>query len=330
MPSFTFHGGRLDDAMRRFPDGPLPWVDLSTGINPHSYPIAAADDVDQRGLPWPSALARLETAAREAFGMTTGAIAALPGSEIGLRLLATIGLPEPIIAVQPCYRTHAEAVPGVRAVGLDDLAAATLEAGTILLANPNNPDGRSIAPARLIDIARGLMRRGGWLVVDEAFADALGGASVLPRLGDIDQVLVLRSFGKFYGLAGVRLGFACGHPAMVERLRARLGDWPVSATALALGTAAYRDTAWAERTRADLTRQADRLDEVLRRHALEPLGACPLFRLVETRDASMLFERLAEAGILTRPFDDAPTWLRIGLPANDRALARLDEALGDR
>ena len=332
VPFLTTHGGRLDEAARRFPHATVPWVDLSTGINPCAYPIAAMHEADHSALPSPSALAGLEAVAARAFGMSQGAIAALPGSEIGLRLLSTIGLPGPVGIVRPCYRTHAEAFPRATAFQIDRLAdvVAVHPSGTVLLANPNNPDGRRIAPKRLLDLARTLTRAGGWLVIDEAFADATAGASVLPLLDGDDRVLVLRSFGKFYGLAGVRLGFACGHPAMVGALRDRLGDWPVSAAAIALGTAAYGDTAWAEQARVDLASRADRLDALLRRHGCVPSGDCPLFRLVVTADAPILFDRLGSAGILTRPFDDAPTWLRFGLPADDDASARLDRALGGR
>lgn len=329
--SLAFHGGRLDEAARHFPGARLPWIDLSTGINPHPFAITAASDVDQSALPSRSALMELEATAAREFGMNCGAIAALPGSEIGLRLLATIGLPGPIGVVYPCYRSHVDAFPEVTRIDAGDLFdTARAPPGTVLLANPNNPDGRLTPPARLLDMARAPTRRGGWLIVDEAFADAVDGTSILPLLAETDQVLVLRSFGKFYGLAGVRLGFVCGHPAMVERVRRGLGDWPVSTAAIALGVAAYGNAAWREQTRDDLSRRAERLDALLGRHDYRAGGGCPLFRLVVTAEAPALFERLGQAGILTRRFDDAPTWLRFGLPADDAAFARLDEALGDR
>lgn len=332
MPSFTFHGGRLDEAMRRFSGAPSPWIDLSTGINPRPFPIAAATGADQTKLPSKAALAELEAVAARRFGVRSDGVAALPGSEIGLRLLATMGLPGPVGVVLPGYRTHLDAFLEVVRIAIEDLAETASQGAvrTILLANPNNPDGRLIAPEHLIATARALTARGGWLVVDEAFADSVDGASILPLLGDSDHVLVLRSFGKFYGLAGVRLGFACGNPAMVHRLRQRFGDWPVSATAIALGTAAYRDTAWIDRARIDLAARADRLDDVLARHGFDAIGACPLFRLIETAQAGHVFERLGEAGILTRPFDYAANWLRFGLPGDGQAFARLDRALADR
>ncbi|TPG52952.1 aminotransferase class I/II-fold pyridoxal phosphate-dependent enzyme [Sphingomonas glacialis] len=326
MSALTIHGGRIDAAAARYPAAPVPWLDLSTGINPNGYNPAALAEGDPYALPSPSRLAALEDAAAAAFGMTCGAIAAVPGSEIGLRLLATMGLPGPACVVAPSYGSHAAAFPNATPVAGDALAGA--EWRSALLANPNNPDGRLLAPETLLALTRSRAADGGWLVIDEAFADCVAGASVLPLLDADDRVLVFRSFGKFYGLAGVRLGFVCGPEAIVARYRERLGSWPVSSAAIEIGIAAYRDVAWQGATRIRVAAQAAALDEVLRRHGLAPRGDCPLFRLVEMPDAGLLFERLAAAGILTRPFDYAPDWLRIGLPGSADALARLDRSLG--
>lgn len=318
----TFHGGRIEAAARLFPDAPSPWLDLSTGINPHAWVPPVDLAVDQRRLPSEDALGALLAAAGAAFGFA-GALAAVPGSELALRLLATMQLPRPWHVVTPCYRTHRDALPGATAIAAEAIGAVAEGGGTVLLANPNNPHGRLIAPDALLAAARTLGARGGMLIVDEAFADALDGASVLPVLRNDDPVAVLRSFGKFYGLAGVRLGFVGGAPAVVTRVADLLGEWPVSATALAYGTAAYRDAAWAERMRARLAAEAGALDALLAGHGLVARGACPLFRLVE--DAGGAFARLAAAGILTRPFEEQPRWLRFGLPG--AGFARLAAAL---
>lgn len=328
LRALMVHGGDLDAAARAFPDAPQPWLDLSTGINPIAWQPAAMPDIDLRALPSAEARATLEAAAARTFGAAGVAITALPGTELGLRLLTGLGLPAPFRVVAPGYRTHGEALPGATAVPpgpIDDVTG-----GTLLLANPNNPDGRLLAPERLLAIARRLGERGGVLVVDEAFADAVPDSSVLPLLTPDHRVLVFRSFGKFFGLAGLRLGFACGATDLVAALRERLGSWPVSATALALGTAAYRDAGWVEATRGSLTERCKALDAVLRKHGLTPVGSCPLFRLVDTPDAGALFASLARRGILTRPFDYAPHWLRFGVPADAATLDQLDRALPDR
>jgi len=139
--------------------------------------------------------------------------------------------------------------------------------------------------------------------------------------------VVLRSFGKFYGLAGLRLGFVIGSPAVAARVRVLIGDWPVSVDALAAGLAAYADRAWAERMRGQLAAAARRLDGLLTRHGFEVLGGTSLFRLVRAADAPPRFERLAAAGILTRPFQHDSSLLRFGLPGSPEAWRRLSEAL---
>ncbi len=317
---WTWHGGGLTAAQRHF--GRDDWIDLSTGINPHPWPGATDRTFDWQRLPAPEALAALEAIASAHFGVDPRHVCAVPGSEIGLRLVgALIGGPARHIA--PGYRTHGAMITGSMAI---DLAAARDCGGSLILANPNNPDGRVVDAAAMLDL---LTDRDGWLLVDEAFADADPAHSVAAVVGDTQRLIVFRSFGKFFGLAGVRLGFVVAPQPLIAALRDRLGAWPLSAAAIAIGTAAYADRDWIATTRGRLPRGAAALDAMLRRHGHRPTGACPLFRLIAVDDAPALFERLARRAILTRPFADQPRWLRISLPADAGALARLDAALAD-
>lgn len=318
----TFHGGRLSEARAIHGDGAGPWLDLSTGINPTPWPGAAAMAIDWHSLPDPWRLDALEAAAADYFGVDPGCICAVPGTEIGLRLLGDM-LSGGAAHVAPTYRTHGEMFGGA-AIGFDDVPGTT---GSILLANPNNPDGRIVAPDRLRGERDRRAASDGWLIIDEAFADASPGISLAGEIGADRRLIIFRSFGKFFGLAGVRLGFVLGPPSLIARYRDKLGSWPVSAAGLAIGLAAYDDRCWIAAMRVRLAEQAEALDVLLRRHGLDPIGACPLFRLVETDDAAGLFERLARQAILTRPFDYQPRWLRFGLPGSDEALARLGRAL---
>ncbi len=315
----TFHGGRIAEARAVYGNAEGSWLDLSTGINPHSWPGADNLEIDWHSLPDDRALADLEDAAGAYFGIDPAHVCTVPGSEIGLRLLGLLGSGSTAY-LAPSYRTHAEMAPGSIAVAPADLPACN--AATIILANPNNPDGR------LPDVAA-LVRPGRRLIVDEAFADPAPRISAVGHVRDDRGIVVVRSFGKFFGLAGVRLGFVIGPRPLVGRLRAVLGSWPVSAAALAIGRAAYRDRAWIAAMRRRLPADAAALDIVLARHGLRATGACPLFRLVKTDDAAALFDRLARRNILTRPFDYDARWLRLGLPGSDHALARLDRALAD-
>lgn len=290
----------------------MSWIDLSTGINPYGWPVERAGPIDWHRLPDEEALAELESAAAAAFGVPPDTVCATPGSEIALRLIATLDLPRPHRFLAPGYRTHAEAFADGIAVASD--AIARIESGSLLLARPSNPQG-ALWPLPTGDVR---------LIVDEAFADATPQSSILPHR----NAVALRSFGKFFGLAGVRLGFVIAPASDLERFRRRLGSWPVSAAAIVIGTAAYRDREWQTDMRDRLAREARTFDALLVRHGLTPEGECPLFRLVRTPDAMTMFERLASSGILTRPFDHAPDWLRFGLPGTAEALDRLDRALG--
>lgn len=329
LHDWTFHGGRVSEARQAYPDAPQPWLDLSTGINPQPWPGAASVEIDWQALPDADELARLEEIAAAHFGVPPERVCALPGTEIGLRMLDGLGLPQPVHFVSPAYRTHAEAFEGACAIERATLPAAAQTPGTLLLANPNNPDGHVLAVETLLRLEERTAAAGGWLVIDEAFADACPGASLAPHVDEAMPVLILRSFGKFFGLAGVRLGFAIGPAKSIEALRRKLGSWPVSSAALRIGIGAYGDTQWIAATRERLAADAAALDAVLVRHGFQPIGDCPLFRLIDAGDATALFDRLARSGILTRPFDYAPSWLRLGLPGSAEALARLDQALAD-
>jgi cobalamin biosynthetic protein CobC len=316
---WTWHGGALDAAKRHFGESDAAWIDLSTGINPMPWPGTETLRIDWHCLPEPGALADLEAAAATFFGVEARHVCAVPGTEIGLRLVGRL-IGGDASHVVPGYRTHGAMFAGSGAIARD---AAADSGGTLVVANPNNPDGHILD----LHAVRAARPPHDWLLVDEAFADAQPAMSVAREVSNDRRLIVFRSFGKFFGLAGVRLGFVIGPQPLLSELRALLGAWPLSAAALAIGTAAYRDHEWAAAARARLPVSAAALDDVLKRHDLTPTGDCPLFRLVETPDARVLFERLARAAILTRPFADRPQWLRFGLPADAAALARLDAAL---
>ena len=321
---FHWHGGRLAAAREHYGATRDDWIDLSTGINPIAWPGAAAIHPDWHSLPDPAALADLEQAAAAYFGVGPDHICALPGSETGLRLLGQL-IDAPACHIRPSYRTHSQAFPN--SLGLQEPEAAP-PTTALLLANPNNPDGRFYTRGQMQLLLSRQEKQGGWLIVDEAFADSVPGASIAHEVADDRRLIILRSFGKFFGLAGVRLGFLLGPCPVIAACRRLLGDWPLSAAAIDFGRAAYRDRRWIRETLASLPERASCLDALLTRHGFIPRGECPLFRLIEMPDAAALFNRLARQAILTRPFEEYPTWLRFGLPADDAALARLDEALG--
>lgn len=324
-----WHGGDLSAAREIFPGAPEPFIDLSTGINPNPYPVPALPADLYARLPDSAALARLEAAAATAYGAPSAAhLAAAPGTQILLPLIAGLVPPGRAVVLAPTYVEHARAaaLAGHAVTEASDIGALG-DASLAILTNPNNPDGRLLAKNELIAVARKLQPRGGLLVIDEAFIDVgPAGASLAGEIG-LGNIVVLRSFGKFFGLAGLRLGFAIGAPALVERIKSLLGPWAVSGPALAIGAQALGDRPWIGATQDRLAQAANRLDAILTEAGLDIVGGTTLFRLAHSGAAAKLFHHLGRAGIFVRRFSDHAEWLRFGLPAAEPDWQRLQNAM---
>lgn len=318
------HGGALDRAIARFGGARGDWIDLSTGINPWPYPVPAIDMQAWTRLPDETALTRLAGASRGFYGAPVDApLCVAPGSQALIQLLPRL-IPSTSVAVAgPTYAEHARcwALAGHQVAMADDGDATIL-----VLVNPNNPDGRVWPPARLLALAESQAARGGLLVVDEAFAEVVPGASLVPHAG-MPGLVILRSFGKFFGLAGLRLGFAFGPADLIDRLNAAFGPWALGGPALEIGRIALSDDAWATATRDRLESAAAGLDKVLCAGGLEPVGGTDLFRLARIADAAALADRLGQHHILVRRFADRHDLLRFGLPPDEAALQRLGAVL---
>jgi cobalamin biosynthetic protein CobC len=321
-----WHGGDLDAARRLFPAAPQPFIDLSTGINPFSYPVPRLAAETFTRLPEPAAIDRLAAIAAKAFGAPSADhVVAAPGGQILLPFVAALAPPGRAVVLGPTYAEHARvaALAGHATQETSDIRALTA-ADLAVVVNPNNPDGRLLPSDALLALADAL--HPGLLVVDEAFIDVAPGAASVAGAGR-RNIVVLRSFGKFYGLAGLRLGFAVAAPELAGRLRAALGPWAVSGPAIAIGEVALADETWSEAARTHLAATASRLDETLRRAGLDVVGGTSLFRLVRTPAANELFDHLGGAGIYVRRFAEQPMWLRFGLPASEPQWERLAAAL---
>ena len=324
------HGGDPAALEARFGKPEGGWLDLSTGINPVPYAVPEMPASVMAHLPLKAEMDALLAAARKAYGVPTdAAIVASPGTQALIQMVPTLFAPGDVTILGPTYGEHAPAwaAAGHRVQDVSSICAqAARPAPFGVVVHPNNPDGRTQTVEGLLAFADELFDRGGALVVDEAFADVTPELSVTPYAGR-DGLIVLRSFGKFFGLAGVRLGFAICAPDVAKWLAAKLGPWAVSGPAIWAGTGALNDTAWMEDARARLKADAVRLDAMLERAGLSVLGGTPLFRLAKSEEAQAVYEKLGRAGILTRPFADNATWLRFGLPGNDTDWSRLEAAL---
>ena len=235
--------------------------------------------------------------------------------------------PSRVAVVSPTYSEHAKSwkAAGHELIEVADIGGAP-SADVVVITNPNNPDGRVFRPDELNHLANRLASNGGWLIVDEAFADTVPEVSLAGATARPGRIL-LRSFGKFFGLAGLRLGFALAPPDLAAALRAALGPWSVSGPAIEIGRRALADSEWIDATRTRLAEATRDLDALLASASLRVIGGTTLFRLAAHPRAPDLFERLGRAGILVRSFPDHPSRIRFGLPADQAATRRLRTAL---
>ncbi len=309
-----------------------PWLDLSTGINPWPYPAGRVPDKLWARLPGAALEAALRRTAAAYYGAPDAdCLVPAPGSQALIQWLPRLRARARVAVLGPAYGEHAAqwSAAGHAVAEVRELAAIDpRHVEVAVVANPNNPDGRLLAPAALLRLAERLAARGGWLVVDEAFADmtpeaSLAGEATRPGL------VVLRSFGKFFGLAGLRLGFALAGPPLAGLLRQALGPWPVSGPALWIATDAFADRDWTVATRRRLAEAARALDALLAGAGLEVAGGTDLFRLAAHPAAQRVYRSLLRHGIYVRHFAEAERWLRFGLPADDRGCRRLERALAE-
>ena len=314
------HGGNIDGAIARF--GGTDWIDLSTGINRVPYPVPTLAPEDWTMLPTAAAKAALLDVAAAAYG-TQAPMLAVAGAQAAIQMIPRLRKPGKARVLGPTYNEHAAAL---RAAGwqvqevtrLGQLAGA----GLAVVVNPNNPDGASHAHADLLALAGQV----GQLVVDESFADAQPALSLAAMAGQ-EGLLILRSFGKFYGLAGVRLGFVIGSATDIAALQEMSGPWPVNGAALRIGGVALADRGWATATVQRLRAEMQSADALAAAAGWQVLGGCELFRLYDTPDAEQAQARLARHRIWSRIFPYSNRWLRLGLPGGDLEWARLTQAL---
>ncbi|MGB2247822.1 MAG: threonine-phosphate decarboxylase CobD [Alcanivorax sediminis] len=328
MQANNQHGGRLNVAVRRWGIPRHDWLDLSTGISPWSWPVPPVPEAVWQRLPEEDD--GLMTRCRSVFSLPeeVGCLP-VPGSQMALQNLPRLRSPCRVGVPAPGYAEHALAWSryGHQVVALaeSEVDAALDSLDVLVCINPNNPTGTLIAAETLLRWHDQLSRRGGWLVVDEAFLDASEGASVAAHCNR-RGLLVLRSLGKFYGLAGLRAGLLLGQPALCEQMHELLGPWAISHPARYLMGAALADKDWQQMQKARLRQARQRLTVLLAEAGMPPLGVCDLFAWCPLPEASRRMAILARQGILVREFMQ-PAALRIGLPASEDDWQRLSHAL---
>ena len=318
------HGGRLRRAAETYGIPLGDWLDLSTGINPQGYPVPPVPA--DAWLRLPEDDDGLEAAAADYYG--SAHLLPVAGSQPAIQLLPAVLRGERVSLLAPGYAEHAHAWRDRHAVavGTDEIDAAVARSDIVVLVQPNNPTGVHLGRERLLEWHTRLARRGGWLVVDEAFIDTTPAQSLVPLAG-ADGLVVLRSVGKFFGLAGARVGFVFAPGSVRAALAERLGPWTLAGPARWAARHALADRAWQTQARAALLTAGERLQALLATHGLPACGPA-LFKLVATPDAARLHAAFARRGILLRLFE-TPQAVRFGLPADEAGWARLAAALAD-
>ncbi|MCX2697689.1 MULTISPECIES: threonine-phosphate decarboxylase CobD [Ochrobactrum] len=325
------HGGALDRAIARFGGAAKDWLDLSTGINPEHFPLPELTAPLWNRLPDEGLLERVLNAARVYYEADQNApIVASPGTQALIQLIPTLCAPSTVAILGPTYQEHAAAFSAadwnvVECATLDDIPE---DARVVTIVNPNNPDGRIVARPDLLGLARKLGERGGFLVVDEAFADPHPEVSIARHAAHAPLV-VLKSFGKFFGLAGVRLGFLLANDDLVKRVADRLGPWAVAGPTLAIALNAFEGGVELEAFHQRIDKRRAELATTLAHCQLIEVGGTALFALVAHENAHGIYDALCERHILVRKFAYAPDWLRIGLAPDQAGLMRLEQALRD-
>lgn len=320
------HGGDLDRAIAHFGGDRQTWLDLSTGINPHAYPIGDIANHLWCDLPDQALFDEVHLAAQTAY-QTSIRCVSLSGAQQAIQIYPSI-IPAGAKKAAILHPTYNEHEAQLRRQGWDILLCKSLNdmrgADCAVIVNPNNPDGQSFAPQDLLTLAKHVST----LIIDESFCDPYSDLSVLPLLdGQKDNIIILRSFGKFYGLAGMRLGFVFGADSYLDAFSNAAGKWSVSGPALSLGASALRDHNWRFSMTAKLAQDALRLDDVMIKAGLHLVGGTSLFRLYKTDNAQALQIQLAKHHIWTRIFSYDKSWIRIGLPQHkgwDKLTAALE------
>lgn len=309
------HGGGVDAAQAQYGGARADWIDLSTGINPDPYPIPPLPDGAWTALPDSGAQTALEQAARRFWQIPeAAAVIAAPGASALIARMPHLMGPDgarQVVIETPTYNEHAA---GFAAAGWQVVTKGAAPVQVVV--HPNNPDGRLWDEAELT---------AGHVVIDESFGDICPEHSLV-HMATRPGVIVLKSFGKFWGLAGLRLGFAIGLPETLAPMVDMLGPWAVSGPALTIGAAALTDPDWAEATRSRLERDAARLDTLMQWAGAQVVGGTPLFRLYDVDDAAAWQDRLARHHLWSRIFPYSKTWLRLGLPPA-HGWDRLEQAL---
>ena len=319
------HGGYLISAAEKYKIPIEQWVDLSTGINPNGWPIPNIPSACWQRLP--ESGDSLISAAKDYYQCQS--ILAVAGSQAAIQILPQLRSKSKVGVLPLAYAEHGYSwkKAGHEIVELtEETIGDQLDLlDVLILINPNNPTTQRFSKDHLLNWHKKLQQRNGWLIVDEAFIDTTPEESLCSYPAS-DGLIILRSIGKFFGLAGIRCGFVVGQEKLLTKINEALGPWTISHPSRYVATAALIDKQWQQQTRYDLKKQSERLVLLLTKRGLKPDGQTDLFVWIKIPEAKGIHQALAEQGVLTRLFDQ-PLSLRFGLPQNEQQWSQFDIAL---
>ncbi len=322
MNNSLYHGGALDDAIAQYGGEADDWLDLSTGINPYAYPITNISDLSWTQLPQRLAIDNLIKAAQIAYNCEGRELIVANGTQIFIENLPRILAKSSIAIVSPTYEEHSHNWKkcGHEVFCIENLDEAS-KAEHLLIVNPNNPTGKLYTPEQLYQCAK---RQKGMLIIDEAFMDITPEMSM--AAAKLDNLIILRSFGKFFGLGGARIGFMLANPMLLNKMQSYIALWAVSGASIDVATQALSDLIWQTNMRKKLKSDMQNMQDVLIENKFKIIGSTHLFCLVFTPHAHKYFDKLANKHILVRKFSQNPTILRFGL-ATPKRLPHLAQVL---
>jgi len=315
------HGGDIDLAIKKYGGKREDWVDLSTGINGTSYPWQESINVELRNLPSNKILMNLEKAAARAYKIAESAdTAAVSGAQQIINLLPIcLKSCNSVTILGPTYSEYEKAFKssGIKTQTVSEVSKLS-SSDIAIIVNPNNPTGKVIADEMLEDLSKKVRI----LIIDESFK-----MFSTRRTLNFSNIIQINSLGKFFGLAGIRLGFVSGPSDFIKAVKEMLGPWPVSSLAAEIGIVALNDRVWISEMEKLLVTESNALHEACNSRNWELVGRTSLFHTYATSSCLEVEKQFAAHGIWVRTFDYSETWVRLGIPTSENQWERVKQAL---
>ena len=323
------HGGQLLTVAQQYNRPLEQWLDLSTGIAPFSYPINDIPAKYWQDLPQVNDEL---IAAAKCYYQTEHCLPC-HGSQAVIERLPKFWLEkypqaQTVYLPKVGYKEHQKAwlQAGFSATFYqDDLPKEIENNSVIVVINPNNPSGKLFNKEELLQCYQRVQLANGLMIVDEAFMDVVEpNQSLTPHIED-DHLIILRSFGKFFGLAGLRIGFVCASERWLKVMSASFGPWHVNGPAQYVALQALQDNHWQAQQRHKLQQQMIKLRQLLQKQLSADLVGCLLFVTAYVNNAEQVYSKLCQQGVYVRLTDEKHS-LRFGI-ATDAQLVKLEKVI---